>query len=190
LVVKIPTTAGRVLACRRPKRPALPPIGRWLLVVVARSLEGVVSEGCSKFARMTRDDRLVVLELLASGVSAEEAGRAVGCTGRSVRRLVVALGGVRARRRPRSLLRLSLEEREEIRVGLRGGDSFARIARSIGRSASTVSREVSHNGGRQGCLECPRFFGHLSAGSVGAWPEDVQRVQSSGEAALSAGVQA
>jgi IS30 family transposase len=108
-----------------------------------------MSEGRSKFARMTRDDRLLVMELLASGSSAEEAGRAVGCTGRSVHRLLVALGGVKARRRPRSLLRLSLEDREEIRVGLGVGDSFAQIARSIGRSASTVSREVANNGGRR-----------------------------------------
>ena len=108
-----------------------------------------MSEGRSKFARMTRDDRLLVIELLASGSSAEEAGRAVGCTGRSVHRLLVALGGVKARQRPRSLLRLSLEDREEIRVGLGVGDSFAQIARSIGRSASTVSREVANNGGRR-----------------------------------------
>jgi IS30 family transposase len=97
---------------------------------------------------MSYADRLVVLELLAAGRSAEEAGRAVGCTGRSVRRLVRALGGVKARTRPRSPLRLSLQDREEIRVRLVGGDSFARIARSIGRSASTVSREVANNGGR------------------------------------------
>ena len=108
-----------------------------------------MSEGRSKFARMTRDDRLLVMEMLASGSSAEEAGRAVGCTARSVGRLLAALGGVKARRRPRSSLRLSLEDREEIRVGLQAGDSFAQIARSIGRSASTVSREVNHNGGRR-----------------------------------------
>ncbi len=107
-----------------------------------------MSEGRSKFARMTYADRLVVLELLAAGRSADEAGRAVGCTGRSVRRLVLALGGVKARKRPRSLLRLSLEDREEIRAGIQAGLSFAVIARSIGRSPSTVCREVSNNGGR------------------------------------------
>ncbi len=107
-----------------------------------------MSEGGSKFARMSYADRLVVLELLAAGRSPDEAGRAVGCTGRSVRRLVFALGGVKARKRPRSPLRLSLQEREEIRAGLQSGDSFVRIARSIGRSASTVSREVASNGGR------------------------------------------
>jgi IS30 family transposase len=108
-----------------------------------------MSGGRSKFARMTCADRLLVMELVSSGVSAGEAGRAVGCTARSVNRLLVAVGGVKARTRPRSGLRLSLEDREEIRVGLQGGDSFARIARSIGRSASTVSREVNNNGGRQ-----------------------------------------
>jgi IS30 family transposase len=97
---------------------------------------------------MTHADRLVVLELLAAGRSAEEAGRAVGCSGRSVRRLVLALGGVKARKRPRSPSRLSLEEREEIRAGIQGGLSFAAIARSIGRSPSTVGREVNGNGGR------------------------------------------
>jgi CRP-like cAMP-binding protein len=42
-------------------------------VVVARSLGVVVSEGRSKFARMTREDRLLVLELISSGASADEA---------------------------------------------------------------------------------------------------------------------
>jgi len=37
-------------------------------------------------------------------------------------------------------------------------------------------------------LECPHFDGHLRAGSVVAWLEDVQRVESSRAAAVSAGV--
>ena len=41
-------------------------------MVVARSLGVVVSEGRSKFARMTREDGL--LELISSGASADEAG--------------------------------------------------------------------------------------------------------------------
>ncbi len=44
--------------------------------------------------------------------------------------------------------RLSLAEREEIRVGLERGDSFTAIAAVIGRAVSTVSREVANNGGR------------------------------------------
>jgi IS30 family transposase len=48
----------------------------------------------------------------------------------------------------RSPLRLSLDEREEIRVGLSEGVSFAAIARGLRRATSTVSREVNAHGGR------------------------------------------
>lgn len=46
--------------------------------------------------------------------------------------------------------RLCAVEREEIRVGLVGGESFRGIGRRLGRSASTVSREVARNGSRRG----------------------------------------
>jgi IS30 family transposase len=46
------------------------------------------------------------------------------------------------------LLRLSLGEREEISRGLVAGRSLSAIAVGLGRSASTVSREVASNGGR------------------------------------------
>ena len=43
--------------------------------------------------------------------------------------------------------RLTLEEREEIALGLRMHESMSSIARRLGRSPSTVTREVSLNGG-------------------------------------------
>ncbi len=53
------------------------------------------------------------------------------------------------RREPtRSPLRLSLSEREEISRGLAAGESLRVIAGRLGRSPSTVSREVGVNGGR------------------------------------------
>jgi transposase, IS30 family len=45
--------------------------------------------------------------------------------------------------------RLSLEQRIEIRFGLEQDRSFRTIGEQIGRSASTVCREVSRNGGRE-----------------------------------------
>jgi IS30 family transposase len=44
---------------------------------------------------------------------------------------------------------LTVAEREEISRGLRAGESLRWIAGRLGRSASTVSREVERNGGRR-----------------------------------------
>lgn len=49
---------------------------------------------------------------------------------------------------------LVLEEREEIRAGLSRGDSCRAIAARLGRSSSTVSREVRRHGGRHRYRAC------------------------------------
>src|SRR5262249_10061846 len=59
-----------------------------------------------------------------------------------------------AREPVRSALRLSFGEREEVSRGLAGGESLRSIARCLGRSASTVSREVAANGGRRRYRAC------------------------------------
>jgi IS30 family transposase len=46
--------------------------------------------------------------------------------------------------------RLGLAEREEISLGVAQGESFTAMAARLGRSVSTVSREVNHHGGRGG----------------------------------------
>src|SRR5262249_26825681 len=61
----------------------------------------------------------------------------------SVRTFIAATGGRRPHTRERCALRLSLAEREEISRGLAGGLSFRAIAQGLGRSASTVCREVN-----------------------------------------------
>jgi IS30 family transposase len=78
----------------------------------------------------------------------------MAATGRSsgaVARVRKACGGLRPRTDwPPSLARLSLADREEISRGLMGGLTFTAIAVGIGRSISTVSREVNGRGGRDG----------------------------------------
>ena len=58
-------------------------------------------------------------------------------------------GGIRPAPRRRSRRVLSLAEREEISRGLARGASLRSIAASLGRAASTLSRELRRNGGRQ-----------------------------------------
>jgi len=57
-------------------------------------------------------------------------------------------GGIRPEERKRRDSYLSLEEREEISRGLAAEASIRSIARELGRAPSTISREISRNGGR------------------------------------------
>ena len=91
-----------------------------------------------------------VWALLTSGLSNRAVATELGWSSTTVDRLVRVRGGVRPRSQPRSPLRLSLAEREEISLGLATGLSVRAIARRLGRHPSTVSREVRANGGRDG----------------------------------------
>ena len=66
----------------------------------------------------------------------------------SVERILRLTGGIRPPKRTRSPRALTLEEREEISRGLSAGYSLRSIAAVLKRSPSTISREVSRNGGR------------------------------------------
>jgi IS30 family transposase len=65
----------------------------------------------------------------------------------SIHRQLSRTGGIRPPERTRSLRSLSLVEREEISRGLVAGLSIRTIATRLNRAASTISREVSRNGG-------------------------------------------
>jgi len=80
-----------------------------------------------------------------------DVAREVSRSASFVHRIIREVGGV-ARRldwEP-SPARLSAGDREHISGGLKAGDSFRTIATEINRAPSTVSREVSANGGRDG----------------------------------------
>jgi len=65
----------------------------------------------------------------------------------SVFSVISPTGGIRPRDRRRSKQTLSLPEREEISRGLSMRRSLRSLATHLGRSASTISREVHRNGG-------------------------------------------
>jgi len=66
----------------------------------------------------------------------------------SIQRIFAEESGIRPALRCRSRLALTLAEREEISLGLAVGDSIRSIATQLGRAPSTISREVSRNGGQ------------------------------------------
>src|SRR6202047_226811 len=81
------------------------------------------------------------------GESLEAIGRAFGKPSSSIYFLVAPHGGIRPAQRRRSRLALTLEEREVISRGVTAHQSARSIAQVLGRSLSTVSREMSRNGG-------------------------------------------
>ncbi len=149
-------------------------------------------------AHLTVEQRRLVRRLRADGMTVAEVARKIGCSLRTVKR-VVAGQGKREERQTRwspGPRRLSLQEREEISLGLRRGDSLSAMARQLGRSTSTVSREVNANGGREtyrawrahdrayhqarrpkpAKLACPRLAGQVTEWLEAWWsPEEISR---------------
>src|SRR5450756_978816 len=77
------------------------------------------------------------------GQSLHEIGRAFGKAHSSIRVLLLQHGGIVPAARRRSLVTLTLAEREDISRGIASGSSIRDIARGLERAASTVSREVA-----------------------------------------------
>ena len=81
------------------------------------------------------------------GESLKAIGRAFGKPSSSIHFQVSPHGGIRPAPRRRSRLALTLSERETISRGIAAHRSARSMARFLGRSPSTVSREVRRNGG-------------------------------------------
>lgn len=86
-------------------------------------------------------------ELVAAGTPLGEITELIGRDRWTTRRNINHLARRPAPERKRSPLRLSLAEREEISRGIAAGESLRTIARRLGPAPSTVSREISANGG-------------------------------------------
>ena len=76
-------------------------------------------------------------------------GRVFGKSSSSIFAHLRPHGGIRPAVRRRSRRMLSLADREEISRGVATGASLRTIAASLGRAASTVSRELRRNGGHR-----------------------------------------
>ena len=85
---------------------------------------------------------------IGSGMSAAEAGLAVGVSVRTGRMWFAQAGGVKPKfsdEEPRKRPRLTLEERAAIAVGVWMQESIRSIARRLGRAPSTIMREIERN---------------------------------------------
>jgi IS30 family transposase len=104
--------------------------------------------------RLSELEKWRIAELSAQGLPSRLIGREIGRAHRTVWNEIARSRRPAVPERVRSSLRLSLAEREEVSRGLAGGESLRAIARRLGRSPSTISREVVANGGRRRCRAC------------------------------------
>ena len=102
--------------------------------------------------QLSVEQRAMARRLRARGWLLQEIGAQLECSHETVRKVLLGLR-VRPGRpdvwSPASG-RLTLADREEISLGLHGGETFTAIANRVGRAVSSVSREVAANGGRGG----------------------------------------
>jgi len=84
------------------------------------------------------------------GESLTSIGRLFDRPSSSIFNMLSPTGGIRPPPRQRSRLALTLAEREEISRGLARRLSLRAIATQLGRSPSTISRELHRNGGAEG----------------------------------------
>lgn len=81
------------------------------------------------------------------GESMSSIGRLFDRNSSSVFSVIPPTGGIRPAERTRGKQALSLAEREEVSRGLSIKQSLRSIARQLGRTPSTISREIERNGG-------------------------------------------
>ena len=89
-----------------------------------------------------------------AGQSLHEIGRAFGKNHVSIHFMLSQHGGIAPTARRRSLLTLTLAEREDISRGIASGSSIRDIAKGLQRAVSTVSREPMKPMPRLGSRPC------------------------------------
>ncbi len=97
----------------------------------------------------TEFDKALMWERWRKGESLNAIARLFDRNHSAIQGILARTGGIRPPVRRRSRLALTLAEREAISRGVVAGCSVRSIASSLGRSPSTVSRELRRNGGRR-----------------------------------------
>ena len=97
----------------------------------------------------TEEQRTLMWERWQKGDSLEKIANLFDRHHPSIERILAETGGIRPAVRHRSRLALTMAEREEISRAVVTGLSIRSIASSLGRSPSTICREIQRNGGRQ-----------------------------------------
>ena len=97
---------------------------------------------------LSREKRVELWERWKSGQCASDIARELARTKGAIHHVLAFKGGIAPVARRRGSMALVLDEREEISRGIAAGRSIRRIAASLGRSPSTVSREMARHGGR------------------------------------------
>ncbi len=95
----------------------------------------------------TKEQQALIWDRWQKGDSMHDIARLFDRHHTSVQGILSRVGGIRPKQRKRSSQSLTLYERETISRGIAAELSLRSIARELGRSPSTISREINRNGG-------------------------------------------